>query len=109
MTPCVPSFPEGWCGLDTLDGAPLVSSWGREGGSCWGRRGLELPVGILLVPMLCWTWALVQLLLHSARAVTALHVEEAHAWSVVHGTGAGGEHVRSLGLVHVAPWIFPSR
>lgn len=48
---------------------------------------MELPVGIPLVLMLCWTWGLVQLLLHSAVAVTALHVEEARAWSVVHGTG----------------------
>ena len=69
---------------------------------------MELPVGIPLVLMLCWTWVLVQLLLHSAVAVTALHVEEARAWSVVHGTAAGGEHVLSLGLVHVASWIFPS-
>lgn len=75
----------------------------RYGASC-----REAP-GDMIGP--CWTWVLVQLVLHSAEAVAALHGEETtHMWSVVHRTGAGEEHMPSLVLIHAASpleGIFP--
>lgn len=58
---------------------------------------MELHIGKLLGTLigLYGTWVLVQLLLHSTMAITALHgEEETHAWSVVHW-GWRGAHAES--------------